>query len=206
MRARLQRNNYLAKTSALGGFLKRARVRNEDVEKWAWTVWLKAAIWFARGSLWWITSLVFLAWCALGTFPRGKRVMEEALRLENIGATPSFGGTGPFIIPFPEPVERFLTFLPKRRILLVPLYIAAVSPFVVFWDYKWLASQRIQGSQVEGLREYRELQFIILFIRFFAWGVCRSTNNPLILSWSAIFSGILSLVVFSNPTSSKSRH
>ena len=73
MRARLQRNNYLAKTSALGGFLKRRRVRSEGTEGWGLGMWVKVTTWGVRGSLWWITAIVFLAWCALGMFsPAGQ--------------------------------------------------------------------------------------------------------------------------------------
>jgi hypothetical protein len=122
--------------------------------------------------------------------------MEGTMRPESIAATPTFGGNESFRIPLFATFEQVLTFLPKRWIFRIPRYIATVSPFVVFWDYKWLESQRIHGSQVEGLREYRELQLIILILRFSAWGLTRSINNPFILSWSATFFGILSLVVF----------
>ena len=138
--------------------------------------------------------------CAWYVFSGGTGVMEGATRSESIGATPTFGGNEPFRMPLFATFEQILTFLPKRWIFRIPRYIATVSPFVVFWDYKWLESQRIHGSQVEGLREYRELQLIILILRFSAWGLTRSTNNPIILSWSAAFFGILSLVVSPPPS------
>ena len=141
-------------------------------------------------------NCIFGVVCTWYLSHEGLRVMEGTVRPEIIGAISSFGGGNePFRIPFPTPVDQMLTFLPKQWILRLPRYIATVSPFVVFWDYKWLESQRIQGSQVEGLREYREVQLIILIIRFSAWGITRSTNNPLILTWSTTFFGILSLVV-----------
>jgi len=68
VRNRLQRNNYLAKTSALGGFLKRRRkeLRGADVE-WGMGMWFRVCVWWIRGAMWWVSSIVFLAWCILGT-------------------------------------------------------------------------------------------------------------------------------------------
>src|SRR5277367_1049064 len=143
-------------------------------------------------------SWIFGVVCSWYASP-GSRVTVGTMRPESIGATPSFGGKEPFRIHVPAKVEQILTFLSKQWILLTPRYIATISPFVVFWDYKWLESRRIQGSQVEGLREYRELQLIILIIRFSSWGITRSTNNPLILTWSTAFFGILSFVVLPSP-------
>jgi len=138
---------------------------------------------------------IFGVVCSWYDLPQGRRLMEGVMTPERIGATPYFGGNDPFRIPLSTTIEQVLMFLPKRWTLRIPRYIAAVSPFVVFWDYKWLAAQRIHGSQVEGLREYRELQLIILIIRFSAWALTRFSSNPLILSWSAAFFAILSFVV-----------
>lgn len=62
-------------------------------------------------------------------------------------------------------------------------YIAFISPFVVMWDYKWLQAQR-SGGRVTGLREYRELQFIVLVVRIIA---CKY-NAPLLRAFYAVIS------------------
>lgn len=67
VRARLQRNNYLAKTSALGGFLKKRR-REEGLRvNWDGFMWFRVVVWWVRGLFWWVTSIGFVAWCGLGT-------------------------------------------------------------------------------------------------------------------------------------------
>ena len=68
VRARLQRNNYLAKTSALGGFLKKRRMKDEYLVKWSLVMWIRFGIWLVRGALWWVTSIVYLSWCLLGNY------------------------------------------------------------------------------------------------------------------------------------------
>lgn len=66
VRARLHRNNYLAKTSALGGFLRRKRNGTTVEQKWDGWTWIKVGIWYVRGGMWWVTSIGFLIWCVLG--------------------------------------------------------------------------------------------------------------------------------------------
>jgi len=66
VRARLQRNNYVAKTSALGGFLRKRRRREVIVERWGVGMWFRVCVWWIRGIIWWTTSLTFLTWCLLG--------------------------------------------------------------------------------------------------------------------------------------------
>lgn len=63
--ARLQRNNYLAKTSALGGFLKR-RSRQIVHRQWDTVTWFRVWVWWLRGISWWLTSIVFISWCIIG--------------------------------------------------------------------------------------------------------------------------------------------
>jgi hypothetical protein len=77
----------------------------------------------------------------------------------------------------------------------VPRLLALLSVFVVMWDYKWLEGQRIPGSHVEGLSEYRELQLIVLSIRFAAWGMSQWLNDAVLTMWASTLLGILSLVV-----------
>jgi hypothetical protein len=77
----------------------------------------------------------------------------------------------------------------------VPRILAFVSVFVVMWDYKWLEGQRIPGSHVEGLSEYRELQLIVLLMRFAAWGMSLWLNDAVLKMWASALLGILSLFV-----------
>jgi len=63
------------------------------------------------------------------------------------------------------------------------------------WDYKWLTIQQIPGSQVEGLREYREIQVIVLLTRFLAWGMTKWIQDAVFTMWISAFLGIISLIV-----------
>ena len=63
------------------------------------------------------------------------------------------------------------------------------------WDYKWFTIQQIPGSQVEGLREYREIQVIVLLTRFLAWGMTKWIQDAVFTMWISAFLGIISLIV-----------
>lgn len=110
----------------------------------------------------------------------------------------SFGGNEPFRIHIPVFLENALSVLPRHLLAGVPRSLAVISIFVVMWDYKWLHIQQMPGSQVEGLREYRELQLIVLLIRFAAWGVTRYVMDAVLIAWISSFLGTLSLIVFAN--------
>jgi Ima1 N-terminal domain len=69
VRVRLQRNNYVAKTAALGTFLKRRR--KKEMVRWGRWEWIKGAVWVVRGVLWWVTALGFIVWCVVGMFDCG---------------------------------------------------------------------------------------------------------------------------------------
>ena len=66
VRVRLHRNNYLAKTSALGGFLRRRKAGITNEQRWDGWTWVKVGIWWIRGCMWWVTSIGFLVWCVIG--------------------------------------------------------------------------------------------------------------------------------------------
>ena len=68
------------------------------------------------------------------------------------------------------------------------------------WDYKWFTIQPIPGSQVEGLREYREIQLIVLLARFLAWGMIKWIQDAVFTMWISAFLGIISLIVPSPTT------
>jgi hypothetical protein len=63
------------------------------------------------------------------------------------------------------------------------------------WDYKWFTIQQNPGSQIEGLREYREIQVIVLLTRFLAWGMTKWTQDAVFTMWISAFLGIISLIV-----------
>ena len=69
VRQRLQRNNYVAKTSALGIFLKQRKRQQLESVNWGIVTWFRVVVWYVRGMLWWTTSLVFLIWCVVGIDP-----------------------------------------------------------------------------------------------------------------------------------------
>ena len=73
------------------------------------------------------------------------------------------------------------------------------------WDYKWLENKRIQGSHVEGLWEYRELQFLVLIARLLAWGMIKHVQDATLMMWTSAFLGIVSLVVSSSLELSEQR-
>jgi hypothetical protein len=62
------------------------------------------------------------------------------------------------------------------------------------WDYKWLEAQKVKG-EVEGLKDYRELQLIVLVTRFLAWGTTKWINDAIISMWTNAFIGVISLIV-----------
>lgn len=120
------------------------------------------------------------------------------IRPESIGAVykiPYFGGNEPFRIYLPPAVEKLVELLPRTWMRRVPRYIATISPFVVMWDYKWLQAQRSPGSQVQGLREYRELQVIVLITRCVAWGLTQWTSDAVLTMWASVFLGTISMIV-----------
>lgn len=126
-------------------------------------------------------------------YPQYNRVDAGCIRPELLGSVykTSFGDE-PFRISLPSIIERALDALPGIDI---PRYLAIISPFVVMWDYKWLEAQNTQGAQVEGLREYRELQLIVLISRLLAWGRVQWTNDAVMTMWTSAFLGIISLIV-----------
>lgn len=63
------------------------------------------------------------------------------------------------------------------------------------WDYKWFTVQQIPGSQVEGLRDYREIQVIVLLSRFLAWGMTKWIQDAVFTMWISAFLGTISLIV-----------
>ena len=107
----------------------------------------------------------------------------------------SFGQNEPFRIHLPPWIESSLNLLPRHHITSIARYIALISPFVVMWDYKWFLVQHIPGAQVENLREYRELQFIVLVTRLIPFLVLRLTNDATVITCISAFLGILSIVV-----------
>jgi hypothetical protein len=120
------------------------------------------------------------------------------LQPEILGATykpVSFGQDEPFRIYLPSYVQNIFDLVPRESTANVPRNLALISIFVVMWDYKWLQAQQLPGSQVEGLREYRELQAIVLLARFAAWGMTRWTSDAILTTWTSAFLGIISLVV-----------
>jgi len=111
-----------------------------------------------------------------------------------------FGDDNVFRIHLPPTLDNVCTILSqpvwKSKSKSIPRIMVFLSPFVVMWDYKWLAAKRIPGSQVEGLREYRELQVIVITLRMLAWALIRWTTNPAFIMWGSAFLGIISLLVF----------
>ena len=121
------------------------------------------------------------------------------LRPESIGATyktPYFGGNEVFRVFLPSTIDKLFLSLPKSWIVGVPGYIASISPFVVMWDFKWLQVQRSPGSQVHNLCEYRELQLLVLIIRFLGWTTIRYITDAVVVMWITGFLGIISLIVY----------
>jgi hypothetical protein len=98
-------------------------------------------------------------------------------------------------------LDRLIDMLPIVWMREVPRSVALISPFIVMWDYKWLAIQRRPDFRVIGLWEYRQLQLIILVIRFLAWGMIRWIDDLVITMWTSGFLGLVSLFVrtFSHP-------
>jgi hypothetical protein len=128
--------------------------------------------------------------------------MEGVVHPESIGArwkVATFGQDEPFRISLPLTLEKLFDSLPRQKLMSVPRYLALISPFVVMWDYKWLQVQQIPGSHVEGLREYRELQLIVLITRFLAWATTKYIQDALITTSITAFLGILSLIVSPTP-------
>lgn len=126
------------------------------------------------------------------------RFMIGFFRPENLGTTYKtlvFGDNEPYRIRLPPSVEQVFERLSQGWMVKVPRFLALVSPFVVMWDYKWFHVQQSPGSQVEGLWEYRELQLLVLVIRFLAWGMTRWTKDAVLTMWLSGFLGIISLVV-----------
>jgi len=122
------------------------------------------------------------------------------LRPELVGAsyrTLSFGENEPFRISLPSFLDNLSHFVPIEHVTVIPRYVAYASPFVVMWDYKWFQVQRMPGSHVEGLWEYRELQFIILIARFLTWGLTQWTKDAVFTMWISGFLGIISMIVSS---------
>jgi hypothetical protein len=120
------------------------------------------------------------------------------LQPEVLGATykpVSFGQNEPFRIYLPPYVQNVFDLVPREKTASVPRNLALISIFVVMWDYKWLQVQQLPGSHVEGLREYRELQAIVLLTRFAAWGMTRWTSDAILTTWTSAFLGIISFVV-----------
>lgn len=117
----------------------------------------------------------------------------------------SFGENEPFRISLPSFLDNLSHFAPTEYVHLIPRYVAYVSPFVVMWDYKWLQVHRIPGSHVEGIWEYRELQFIILIARFVTWGLTQWTKDAVLTMWISGFLGIISVIVLSFLTISNLR-
>jgi hypothetical protein len=196
VRSRLHRNNYLAKTSALGGFLKRRRLQQEVAERqWGVVMWVRTSIWVVRGVLWWISTVSFLCWCFIGMSCLALDLCKAFIRPGLVGASHNLADD--FRIPrfveelfslFSDPFwTTFLRAMPRA--------ISSISPFVVMWDYQWLTAKRIPGSQVENLREYRELQVIVIALRLLAWGMTTWTTNPLVIMWGSAFLGAISLIV-----------
>src|SRR5579859_3071766 len=107
----------------------------------------------------------------------------------------SFGQNEPFRIHLPSSIETLLHLIPQQYIVPIPRYIALISPFVVMWDYKWFQVQYIPGAQVDNLKEYRELQSIVLVTRVLPVLVLKLTNDANVVTWISAFLGILSLVV-----------
>jgi hypothetical protein len=107
----------------------------------------------------------------------------------------SFSQREPFYISLPPAVDSFLTLIPRPVLLSIPRSIALVSPFVVMWDYKWLQTQRIPQSRVGHLPEYRELQLIVLALRFALWGIVHYTRSPVVVMWTGALMGVTSLLV-----------
>ena len=101
----------------------------------------------------------------------------------------------PFLPPLPPSITNLIQLLPQQFIHPIPRYVAFISPFVLMWDYKWFQMQQISGAQVENLKEYRELQFIVLVMRFVPFMLLRVTRDANVVSWIAGFLGILSTVV-----------
>jgi hypothetical protein len=196
VRSRLQRNNYVAKTSALGGFLKRRRLQQDVAERsWGVVLWVRTSIWFVRGILWWISSLSFLFWCFIGMSCLSLDLCKAFIRPKFVGASHNLADD--FRIPlFVEQVfSLFSDPFWTTTLRAMPRAISSISPFVVMWDYKWLTAKRIPGSQVENLREYRELQVIVVALRLLAWGMTTWTTNPLFVRWGSAFLGTISCIV-----------
>lgn len=149
-----------------------------------------------------MTTILFLFWCFVGTCSYFLELMEGFIRPEVVGSvyrSRGFGDDNAFRIHLPPVVEKVFTMMSDpfwaTKLRILPRIIASLSPFVVMWDYKWLAAKRIPGSQVEGLREYRELQVIVTALRLLAWGLTRWTINPVLIMWGSAFLGIISLLV-----------
>jgi hypothetical protein len=128
--------------------------------------------------------------------------MKGFVRPELVGGVYGSRGLGDdhmFRMRLPPFVENVCTTLSlpfwETKLRIIPRIIAVVSPFVVMWDYRWLAAKRIPGSQVEGLREYRELQVIVATLRMLAWGLSNRTTSPVVIMWGSAFLGIISILV-----------
>ena len=100
-----------------------------------------------------------------------------------------------FRISLPPLLDNIISFYLRRWLIRIPQYIAITSPFVVMWDYQWLSKVQIPGSQVDGLREYREVQLIILILRFFSWGAQSYIQDTTAVMWLTSFYAIMSAIV-----------
>ncbi|GAO48489.1 hypothetical protein SAICODRAFT_7492 [Saitoella complicata NRRL Y-17804] len=145
VRERLARNNYVAKASVVGGWLERSKKGEGEVEgrgrggavRALWTV-----VWVVRGVGWWVVTVVMLAWYLSGIhYPR------EHLASLHIP---------PQVLDFPTFWSSSIPLTSPTALALFRRYINTLTPystFVVFWNYKWLAAERIPGAKIVGTRE-----------------------------------------------------
>lgn len=145
VQARLQRNNYIAKSTALGGWLKDTKLRPvSSTSKTLISRYLKAVVWTMRGAIWVFASLSMLSWYLAGTInPTETGPSGQSSSWQNLSETAG------------DSLRNKRHWLP-------------LSIIGAFWSPKGWQLLRDDSLRLDGTTDYNTLQLFIQALRFFS--------------------------------------
>lgn len=158
VQARLQRNNYLAKSTALGKWLTGSKSQAITSPKSLTAQKLiKIIVWLARAMLWNVANLIMISWFAFGLLYPATQKFGMHLQAE-----PSISHGNTIHLPvtaFPVSqyaVAQLFSFL--RRYL-------PVSLLGALWNPKGFSMMFDPAAKLQGTKDYKALQILIQLLR-----------------------------------------
>ena len=155
VQARLQRNNYIAKSTALGRWLTSTKYHSRStLVKGSFLQYIRACIWILRGSIWVASCLSMISWYMTGALSPANQ--KFGMASDNMD-----GCKGSVLNESGHLTQESIRESLRLKRMWLP-----VSLLGALWSPKGLAMLLNQSLRIDGRSEYIKLQLFIQSLRF----------------------------------------